>query len=155
MKILKYVLSICCLAAFGFFYNTEKTNVEDLEEEAVSLVVHAQGAVKKEGDYTFPEIVTVEKALDTIGVLGNGLAVCANPRRDISHDMILYVPFAKENLVPLNSATLEELCAIKGIGPKKAEAIISARPFTCIEDILKIKGIGMKSYQKFRESLCL
>lgn len=54
--------------------------------------------------------------------------------------------------VNINSATLEELQTIKGIGPAMAKRIISQRnsvgKFRRIEDLLKIRGIGPKILKK-------
>ncbi|TCV94409.1 comEA protein [Biostraticola tofi] len=52
-----------------------------------------------------------------------------------------------DDKVNINTADAEDLAdALNGIGPKKAEAIISYRekngPFTNIEDLSKVKGIG-------------
>lgn len=56
--------------------------------------------------------------------------------------------------VNINSATLEELQTIKGIGPAMAKRIISQRnsvgKFRRIEDLLKIRGIGPKILKKIR-----
>ena len=53
--------------------------------------------------------------------------------------------------IDVNSATLEELQTIKGIGPKLAQAIIDARPYKEIQDLLEVKGIGEKTLKKFEE----
>lgn len=53
--------------------------------------------------------------------------------------------------IDVNSATLEELQTIKGIGPKLAQAIIDGRPYKEIQDLLKVKGIGEKTLKKFEE----
>ncbi|MCI4139257.1 helix-hairpin-helix domain-containing protein, partial [Bacillus vallismortis] len=48
--------------------------------------------------------------------------------------------------VNINTATLEELQGIPGVGPSKAEAIIAYREengrFQTIEEITKVSGIG-------------
>lgn len=54
--------------------------------------------------------------------------------------------------VNINTATLEELLTLKGIGEKYAERIISYREengnFKNPEDILNVKGIGEKLFEK-------
>ena len=61
--------------------------------------------------------------------------------------------------VNLNTATLEELCTLSGIGEVKARAIISWREenggFTSVEDLVKVKGIGPKTLAKNRHRLIL
>jgi competence protein ComEA len=50
--------------------------------------------------------------------------------------------------VHINSASVDELCALKGVGPKLAEKIISVReasgPFKSGADLEKVPGIGKK-----------
>lgn len=49
-------------------------------------------------------------------------------------------------VIQINSATLEELTALKGIGEAKAKAIIQYRTtngkFNSVDDLIKVKGIG-------------
>jgi len=53
--------------------------------------------------------------------------------------------------VEINTATLEQLDKITGIGPALAQRIIDARPFSSIDDLLKVKGIGEKTLQKIKD----
>lgn len=48
--------------------------------------------------------------------------------------------------VSINRATSQELAALPGIGPALAERIIAARPFTTTDELLKVSGIGRKTY---------
>jgi competence protein ComEA len=49
-----------------------------------------------------------------------------------------------------NTATAEQLMAIKGIGPVLAGRIIEARPYTSANELQKAKGIGPKKYEAIR-----
>jgi competence protein ComEA len=53
--------------------------------------------------------------------------------------------------VDINTAAKEDLDTLPGIGPVKAQAIIEARPFKTIEDIMKVKGIKEGEFSKIRE----
>jgi len=55
------------------------------------------------------------------------------------------------NKININTATLEQLDELVGIGPKYAQAIIDGRPFSSVGDLLRIKGIGEKTLQKIKE----
>lgn len=56
--------------------------------------------------------------------------------------------------VNLNTATAAELEALPGIGPRTAELIIEYReeegPFTKVEDLMNIRGIGERTFLRLR-----
>jgi len=57
----------------------------------------------------------------------------------------------------LNSATKEELVALPGIGPAKAQAILDYRNahggFKSLEELKDVNGIGAKRYEKLKGEL--
>lgn len=57
----------------------------------------------------------------------------------------------------INTATAEELCALKGVGPKLAEKIIAFRelhgPFTGGASLQKVPGIGKKKLEGILQSV--
>jgi competence protein ComEA len=57
--------------------------------------------------------------------------------------------------ISINSANAEELDRLPGVGPTTASAILAARAarggfFSSVEDLLQVKGIGPKTFQKLR-----
>ena len=59
--------------------------------------------------------------------------------------------------ININTASSEQLTALKGIGFKKAAAIVSYRKqhgdFTNIEALANVKGIGLKTIEKNRSNI--
>jgi competence protein ComEA len=53
--------------------------------------------------------------------------------------------------VNINAASKEQLDALPGIGPVKAQAIIEGRPYEKIEDIMKVKGIKQGEFNKVKD----
>ncbi|MBW2490896.1 MAG: ComEA family DNA-binding protein [Deltaproteobacteria bacterium] len=59
--------------------------------------------------------------------------------------------------ININAASTEELDQLKGIGPKKAAAIVEFRetngPFRIPEDLIKVPGIGPKTFEANKERI--
>lgn len=60
--------------------------------------------------------------------------------------------------ININTATIEELDTLPGVGPAIAKRIVefrSTQPFTKPEDIMLVKGIGKKKFAKMRERIAV
>jgi competence protein ComEA len=58
-------------------------------------------------------------------------------------------------LIDINTASVTELTALPGIGPSKANAIVTYRQqnqgFKSINDLMEVKGIGQKTFEKLKD----
>lgn len=60
---------------------------------------------------------------------------------------------AGKQLLELNTATIDQLVELPGVGPKTAEKIVAyakSTGFRSVEDLLEVKGIGEKKLAKLR-----
>ena len=59
--------------------------------------------------------------------------------------------------ININTATAEELISLSGIGEGRAADIIAYREengdFSCIEDMMKVSGIGEKTFEEIKERI--
>jgi competence protein ComEA len=88
---------------------------------------------------------SIALALCTLLVFGSAAAVSAAP---------VSAQTAEKAALNLNSATVEQLETLPGIGRKVAERILEYRTksggFKKIEELMNVKGIGEKSFLKIK-----
>lgn len=61
-----------------------------------------------------------------------------------------------DGVVNIQTASAEQLQLLPGIGPSKAQAIITFRdthPFHRIEDLLRVRGIGRATFRRLRSMI--
>jgi len=58
--------------------------------------------------------------------------------------------FASEQ-IDINSASLGDLEKLTSVGPAIGQRIIDERPFSSVNDLMKVKGIGEKTLQKIKD----
>lgn len=52
--------------------------------------------------------------------------------------------------VNINSATIDELETLPGIGPSKAQLIVAGRPYGSVDDLMRVSGIGPATLEGLR-----
>lgn len=151
----------------------EKTEVSTTQETVI--FVDIKGAVKNPGVYQMKVGDRVKDALDAAGGLTEEAdSQKVNLAKRLEDQMVIVVSkvgeeaeeipagetrkeATKEGKVNINTATVEELKTLKGVGEKKAEAIIEYRKkngsFQTKEDLMKVRGIGKKLFESFQERI--
>lgn len=66
---------------------------------------------------------------------------------------------APSSKVDLNTATVEQLTTLPGVGPKLAARIVAQREksggFKSVQELMNVKGIGEKNFEKIQGYLTL
>lgn len=174
------ILTVLFLSSRG---KTEIEILETQEEsEETEIVVDLQGAVQRPGIYKLEKESRVNDLLTLAGGLSEKadrewLSKNINLAQKLSDGIKIYIPFAgevggpqsyqgevaglaSENLsekININMASSKELERLTGIGPATASKIINFRQengfFASIEEIMKVPGIGQKTFEKIKNQI--
>jgi competence protein ComEA len=165
----------------------EIEKIEVSEEEIVikDIYVDVKGEVKKPGLYVLREGSRVNDAITLAGgLLKTADLKFINLSKALKDEMIIWVHSKEEvkekivieyiykdcdcqntiigeenRLVNINTASLEQIMTLPGIGESKAKTIISYReqngPFSKLEDITLVSGIGSATYENIKNYITL
>lgn len=173
------IIIISAIALFNFINSNKSINVEqntndELNSELRKIQVHVTGEVNKPGVYKLDEGSRIMDAVNAAGgftakadqnslnlakVLEDGEQILINSV-DASLNQSSQSNSATNNgKVNINTADLTLLQTLNGVGPSTAQKIIDYRnangKFKAIEDLKKVSGIGDKTFEKFKDQICV
>ena len=156
---MKKIITILFLIFILNVYSQFISNTTIVESNEIQLQAEIKGEIINPGVYFINENETLEDLINKAGGLTNEADIShLSLLKNVLHNDVIVIPKIDNHKVSLNTATKEELMTLSGIGESKADLIIEFRndnTFKSIEDIMKIKGIGEKIFNKIKDKLCL
>ena len=151
--------------------NNKDEKAEDKHDE--KIFVDVKGAVKHPGVFETTKDKRVKDLIEEAGgLLDDADTSTLNLSQKVKDQMVIYVlkhgekpkqisdsgsSSSNTDVININTANLEQLMKISGVGKTKAEAIISYREkngdFKKKEDITKVRGIGKATFEKIKDKI--
>jgi competence protein ComEA len=145
-----------------------------------SIVVEIKGEVKKPDVYTLNENAIIKELIEEAGGLTENADLSnINRAKKLQNHELVYIANKNDitkdskntnsesntsnsqgisnNIVNINTATIEQLKTLNGVGDSKAKSIIEYREqnggFKSKEDIKNVTGIGEKMFERIKEQI--
>lgn len=146
------------------------------------ICIYVAGSVINPGVYNLAEGSRVYEAIEMAGGATPGADLASiNLAKPLTDAEMVYVPAEGETPsasyaagaaptsaaggaqgsgpVNINTAGVEELKTLNGIGDSLAQAIVDDRerngPFTSVDDLVRVSGIGAKTLARFADKVCV
>lgn len=122
--------------------------------------IYVDGAVENPRKLSIQPYATISDVLEEFTLLEDSDLSSLNLQTVLHHNDKLTIPFVQiEACVNINSGTIEQLSSLNQVGPVIAQRIINYRNehglFQTINEIMLVKGIGEKAFEKNKDRLCL
>jgi competence protein ComEA len=137
-----------------------KSKIEAIQDQITFghvTTTSKKSTTKSSKKTTTPETTTTEPSTTSKSSSKSTTATESSGSKTVSPTGSSSGKLAPGQTVNINTATAEQLDALPGIGPTKAQAIIDYRNehgrFSSIEDIQNVKGIKEGEFSKIKDSI--
>lgn len=157
-NILTMILGIIFL--FALIGRYEPVELSKAQNDTIEVEI--KGGVVSPGTYFLTRGASIEQLINQAGGLSENADLSSiSLLTELKHNDLIVIPLQDDqtqSLISLNGATSEQLQTLPGVGPSTADKIIAYRsenPFTSLEDLMNVKGIGEKTFEKLKDRICL
>lgn len=169
-KVLVVLISIICIFSLCSCSQNEylsDTPVPNISPSSNMLLIDLKGAVMMPNVYKVKEgIILYELIALAGGFTSNADVNNVNLVMILTENQMIIIPEKRHSsanqesdLVNINTATIQELTSLPGIGTAKATTIITYREsngyFITIDDLKKVSGIGEELFSKIKSFICV
>lgn len=152
-SLLVLLLCFCLLPSFEFPGGPENY-------VRVVKQVEIKGEVIRPGVYTVQWDASVADVIKEAGGANDQADLSSlSLSMTIENEGVIVVPKkVDKKKISINTATIEELDTLEGVGPAIAQRIIDYRnkkPFMTLEELKEVKGIGDKLFAKIKDNISL
>lgn len=156
-KLIKSLL--VTIISFLSLYLSIDIDTNQLEENNY-ISVEIKGEIEKPGIYELKKGSNLKDLLDIAIILDSSDLSSYSLNTALYNNQIIVIPkISEEVLISINSADLNQLSSLPGIGIKTAEKIIEYRnnngSFNSLEELMNVKGIGKSKFNKIKEYITL
>lgn len=173
------IIFLLISSSIVFALNTQAFSKEDIKllftngtptkNTLVRNICYISGQVNKPGVYEFDEDTRLAELIELAGGFTDKADLefinkNANLSEKLKDEYFIYIPSVDEQksptqktnqastgqLININTATESQLDSLPGVGPSTAQKIISGRPYTKIEDLLDVEGIGDSKFNDIK-----
>lgn len=136
-------------------------------ESSKMLIIDLKGAIRLPNVYSVKEGTILYELINLAGGFEEDADVNnVNLALELKENQMILIPYKKSiennntfSLININTANLETLCTLPGIGTAKGNNIINYRNsngyFITIDDIKKVNGISEGLFNKIKDYICV
>ena len=151
-------LIIIVITLTALFLSGMNIKSEDLDEERY-ISVEIKGEVEEPGIYELKLGSSLQDLFEKAKLKEDADTSRYSLNTILYNSQIIVIGKNRNDLISINSANLEELIRLPGIGPSLAQRIIDYRntygSFNNLEELMNVKGIGNGKFGKIKEYICL